>query len=53
LGTLLDEADPARHEALNRLVSVIEFEDEVERYGYIAREMAFGTDLKREPLAGT
>jgi hypothetical protein len=32
---------------MNRLVSVIEFDDEAEREAYIAREMRIGVDLER------
>jgi hypothetical protein len=41
------ELDSRRPPAENRLVSVIEFDDEAEREAYIVREMRFGVDLER------
>lgn len=35
-----------RETALDGLVSVVEFEDEAERAAYVAREMAFGSDVE-------
>lgn len=50
IAEFLDEADLPDPEALNGLVSVIEFENEAERDAYITREMAFGTDLENQPF---
>lgn len=47
MADFLDENDPTDREVMNRLVSVIEFDDEAEREAYIAREMRFGVDLER------
>ncbi len=46
IAEFLDEADLIDSEALNGLVSVIEFENAAERDIYIAEAMRFGTDLE-------
>jgi hypothetical protein len=46
MAEFLDMLDLATRERLDGLVSVIEFEDEAERDAYVAREMAFGTNLE-------
>lgn len=47
MADFLDENDPTDREVMNRLISVIEFDDEAERETYIEREMRFGVDLER------
>jgi hypothetical protein len=46
IAEFLDESGLADRATLDGLVSVIEFDDEAERDAYVAREMAFGTDLE-------
>lgn len=46
IAEFLDETGLTDREALDGLVSVVEFEDEAERDAYVAREMAFGADLE-------
>ena len=50
MADFLDESDPTDREVLNRLVSVIEFENEAEREAYIASRMAFGVNVENDPF---
>lgn len=53
MADFVDEADLPDREALNGLVSVIEFDSEAERNAHIAQKMVFGTDVENHRSSHT